>query len=156
MKTVVLECPLVRTLASIVAHACELTNLPMQSPSTLVISAAISNVLHRRRSIPSHRVSSSLNVGSKFGLKSKLNTMSDKWVKSHCTTAQHDSCANSFQYLGGHDVCGLRKPCFAARRTGHAWIEEDYIAVPAPKLGQLMQVHTPSFTHKATQIRSCF
>ena len=56
MKTVVLESPLVHILASIVAHVFELTKLPMQSPSTLVISAAISNVLQSRRSIPSHRV----------------------------------------------------------------------------------------------------
>jgi len=41
MKAVVLESPLVRTLASIVAHVFEEVNLPMQTPSTLGISAAM-------------------------------------------------------------------------------------------------------------------
>ena len=41
MKAVVLESPLVHILASIVAHVFEEENLPMQTPSTLGISAAM-------------------------------------------------------------------------------------------------------------------
>ena len=40
-STVVLESPLVHILASIVAHVFEEENLPMQTPSTLGISAAM-------------------------------------------------------------------------------------------------------------------